>query len=220
MFNRAITKELEAWKNKEDRKPLMMLGARQVGKTSVLKRFGKEQFDNCAYFSLDEEKGVSDIFRTTKNPLQIIEQLSFLTEEPILPQKTLIVLQIIEHRLINLFSLRLYHSQLVCREGKLLRLLLQINIQLSQRRRQHLDEHFHAGMQLGHNRQHKEGQKADNDCKAQKQTYWTLETRYHALLKNSAPILLQFFHQHVDDKSHTTANDKRQQNIIYTSQQF
>ena len=38
MFNRAITKELEVWKNKEDRKPLMMLGARQVGKTSVLKR--------------------------------------------------------------------------------------------------------------------------------------------------------------------------------------
>lgn len=96
MFNRAITKELEAWKNKEDRKPLMMLGARQVGKTSVLKRFGKEQFDNCAYFSLDEEKGVSDIFRTTKNPLQIIEQLSFLTEEPILPQKTLIVLDEIQ----------------------------------------------------------------------------------------------------------------------------
>ena len=96
MFNRAITKELEAWKNKEDRKPLMMLGARQVGKTSVLKRFGKEQFDNCAYFSLDEEKGVSDIFRTTKNSLQIIEQLSFLTEEPILPQKTLIVLDEIQ----------------------------------------------------------------------------------------------------------------------------
>ena len=96
MFNRAITKELEAWKNKEDRKPLMMLGARQVGKTSVLKRFGKEQFDSCAYFSLDEEKGVGDIFRTTKNPLQIIEQLSFLTEEPILPQKTLIVLDEIQ----------------------------------------------------------------------------------------------------------------------------
>ena len=97
-------------------------------------------------------------------------------QKRLLQQKTLVVLQIIEHRLINLFSLRLYHSQLVCREGKLLRLLLQINIQLSQRRRQHLDEHFHAGMQLGHNRQHKEGQKADNDCKAQKQTHWTLET--------------------------------------------
>ena len=92
MFNRTVIKELEAWKNRHDRKPLIMLGARQVGKTSVLKRFGKEQFEHCAYFSLDEEKGVCDIFRTTKNPMRIIEQLSFLTEEPILPHKTLLVL--------------------------------------------------------------------------------------------------------------------------------
>ncbi|MDO4368754.1 MAG: AAA family ATPase [Bacteroidales bacterium] len=96
MFNRTIINELETWKNKEGRKPLIMLGARQVGKTSVLKRFGKEQFDNCAYFSLDEEKGVCDIFRTTKNPIQIIEQLTFLTEEPILPQKTLLILDEIQ----------------------------------------------------------------------------------------------------------------------------
>ena len=96
MFNRTIINELETWKNKEGRKPLIMLGARQVGKTSVLKRFGREQFDNCAYFSLDEEKGVCEIFRTTKNPIQIIEQLSFLTEEPILPQKTLLILDEIQ----------------------------------------------------------------------------------------------------------------------------
>ena len=96
MFNRSIIKELEAWKNKEDRKPLIMLGARQVGKTSVLKRFGKEQFVHCAYFSLDEEKGVCDIFRTTKNPVQIIEQLSFLSEVPILPQETLLILDEIQ----------------------------------------------------------------------------------------------------------------------------
>ena len=96
MFNRSIIKELEAWKNKEDRKPLIMLGARQVGKTSVLKRFGKEQFVHCAYFSLDEEKGVCAIFRTTKNPVQIIEQLSFLSEVPILPQETLLILDEIQ----------------------------------------------------------------------------------------------------------------------------
>lgn len=96
MFNRSIIKELEAWKNKEDRKPLIMLGARQVGKTSVLKRFGKEQFVHCAYFSLDEEKGVCYIFRTTKNPVQIIEQLSFLSEVPILPQETLLILDEIQ----------------------------------------------------------------------------------------------------------------------------
>lgn len=96
MFERTITKQLIAWKSKDDRKPMIMLGARQVGKTSVLKRFGSEEFDHCAYFSLDEEKGVCDIFRTTKNPVQIIEQLSYLTDEPILPQKTLLILDEIQ----------------------------------------------------------------------------------------------------------------------------
>lgn len=91
MFNRKIIEELKAWKDKSDRKPLMMLGARQVGKTSVLKRFGKECFEYCAYFSLDEEDGVCDIFRTTKNPVQIIEQLRFLSADPIEPQRTLLV---------------------------------------------------------------------------------------------------------------------------------
>ena len=91
MFNRTIIEELKHWQTREDRKPLFMLGARQVGKTSVVKRFGKEYFKYCVYFSLDEEEGVRDIFRTTKNPQQIIEQLSFLTEEPIVPQETLLV---------------------------------------------------------------------------------------------------------------------------------
>lgn len=78
MFNRAIIHELEQWKERRDRKPLMMLGARQVGKTSVLKKFGKDSFEHCAYFSLDEEEGVCDIFRKTKNPLQIIERCRIL----------------------------------------------------------------------------------------------------------------------------------------------
>lgn len=91
MFNRRIIEDLKAWKNKAGRKPLMMLGARQVGKTSVLKRFGAECFEHCAYFSLDEEEGVCDIFRTTKNPMQIIEQLGFLSDVPIEPQRTLLV---------------------------------------------------------------------------------------------------------------------------------
>ena len=96
MFDRKIISQLKNWNSKEDRKPLMILGARQVGKTSVLKRFGKECFDHCAYFSLDEEEGVCDIFRKTKNPLQIVEQLSFLTDVPILPNKTLLILDEIQ----------------------------------------------------------------------------------------------------------------------------
>lgn len=96
MFDRKIINQLKQWQAKPDRKPLIMLGARQVGKTSVLKRFGKECFEHCAYFSLDEEDGVRDIFKKTKNPQQIVEQLSFLTDEPILPGKTLLVLDEIQ----------------------------------------------------------------------------------------------------------------------------
>lgn len=96
MFDRKIIVELRIWKEHEGRKPLMLLGARQVGKTSVLKRFGKECFEYCAYFSLDEEDGVCDIFRKTKNPKQILEQLSFLTDVPIFPEKTLVVLDEIQ----------------------------------------------------------------------------------------------------------------------------
>ncbi len=96
MFHRQILLQLKEWREKEDRKPLIMLGARQVGKTSVLKHFGKECFEHCAYFSLDEENGVCGIFRTTKNPRQVLEQLSFLTDVPILPGKTLLILDEIQ----------------------------------------------------------------------------------------------------------------------------
>lgn len=96
MFKRSIIKQLEQWKDKPDRKPLMLLGARQVGKTFVLKQFGKESFEHCAYFSLDEENGVADIFRKTKNPVQIVEQLSFLCDKPITAGKTLLILDEIQ----------------------------------------------------------------------------------------------------------------------------
>ena len=96
MFKRSIIKQLEQWKDKPDRKPLMLLGARQVGKTFVLKQFGKESFEHCAYFSVDEENGVADIFRKTKNPIQIFEQLSFLCDKPIKVGKTLLILDEIQ----------------------------------------------------------------------------------------------------------------------------
>ena len=96
MFKRSIIKQLEQWKDKPDRKPLMLLGARQVGKTFVLKQFGKESFEHCAYFSVDEEHGVADIFRKTKNPIQIVEQLSFLCDKPIKVGKTLLILDEIQ----------------------------------------------------------------------------------------------------------------------------
>lgn len=96
MFERNVTEQLRRWKEKPDRKPLMMLGARQVGKTFALKQFGEEAFEHCAYFSLDEDNGVADIFKKTHNPARIVEQLSFLCSTPIEAGKTLLVLDEIQ----------------------------------------------------------------------------------------------------------------------------
>ncbi len=92
MIERSILTQLKAWKDKSDRKPLLLFGARQVGKTWILRHFGESCFTHCAYFSLDEEPHIAEIFQRTKDPKRIIEQLSFLTEHPILPQTTLIIL--------------------------------------------------------------------------------------------------------------------------------
>ena len=96
MIDRAIITALKAWKAKADRKPLLLFGARQVGKTWVLRHFGATCFEHCAYFSLDEETNIAEIFQRTKDPHRIIEQLSFLTDVPIRPHSTLLILDEIQ----------------------------------------------------------------------------------------------------------------------------
>ena len=61
-MERLILKALEKWKNSESRKPLILDGARQVGKTWVLQEFGKRQFRACAYFNCDGNDRLKEIF--------------------------------------------------------------------------------------------------------------------------------------------------------------
>lgn len=112
MFERSIIEQLKRWKDKPDRKPMMMFGARQVGKTFVLQQFGKEEFEHCAYFSLDEENGVADIFRRANNPTRIVEQLSFLCDAPIEAGKTLLVLDEIQSCSEAISSLKYFCEQM------------------------------------------------------------------------------------------------------------
>ena len=79
------------WKNDEERKPMVLKGARQVGKTWIMKEFGKNHYDNFVYFNFDEEDELKSIFETNKNPKRIIELLSMIAEEKIHPEKTLII---------------------------------------------------------------------------------------------------------------------------------
>lgn len=111
MIERTILTSLKAWQTRSDRKPLLLFGARQVGKTWLLRHFGATCFESCAYFSLDEDTHFSEIFRRTKDPHRILEQLSFLTEVPIRPQRTLIIFDEIQACPEALASLKYFCEQ-------------------------------------------------------------------------------------------------------------
>lgn len=83
--------ELVQWKNSPERKPMVLRGARQVGKTWLMKEFGQNYYDNYVYFNFDEEDELKSIFETNKNPHRIIELLSMISDEKIEPEKTLII---------------------------------------------------------------------------------------------------------------------------------
>ena len=84
-------KQLVDWKNSFDRKPLILKGARQVGKTYILKEFGENNYENVAYFNFDHDDGLKELFSNTKNPIRIIEQLSIANGKKISPKTTLII---------------------------------------------------------------------------------------------------------------------------------
>ena len=95
MIRNAI-ENLIRWKNDEDRKPLILRGARQVGKTWLMKEFGKKYYKNYAYFNFDEEVEIKSVFETNKNPKRIIELLSLVNGEKIVPEESLIILDEIQ----------------------------------------------------------------------------------------------------------------------------
>ena len=86
-MKRNAIQELVAWKSSEDRKPMVLKGARQVGKTWLMKEFGQNYYDSYVYFNFDEEDELKSIFEANKNPQRIIELLSLITGEKILPEK-------------------------------------------------------------------------------------------------------------------------------------
>ncbi len=88
---RNIINDLIKWKNDRNRKPLILRGARQVGKTYIIKQFGKENYNGVAYFNFDHDTNLHELFKNTKDPKRILEQLSFIYGKAILPEKTLIV---------------------------------------------------------------------------------------------------------------------------------
>ncbi len=92
VMERHIMKQLLNWKNSPYRKPLILKGVRQVGKTWILKEFGRQFYENTAYFNFDENEEYRQFFETTKDVNRILQNLMLVSGQKILPEKTLIVL--------------------------------------------------------------------------------------------------------------------------------
>ena len=90
-MDRKIMNNLIKWKNDKNRKPLILRGARQVGKTYIIKKFGNENYEGVAYFNFDHDTELYNLFENTKDPKRILEQLSFIYGKSIVPEQTLIV---------------------------------------------------------------------------------------------------------------------------------
>ena len=90
-MKRKIVDELILWKNSPRRKPLILSGARQVGKTYSALSFGKEYYKNTVYVSLEDSRDVQLIFERDLKPKRIIRELSAQLGQSIFPEDTLII---------------------------------------------------------------------------------------------------------------------------------
>jgi len=111
-IKRNIEKKLIEWKNKPKRKPLILQGVRQVGKTWILKYFGENYFENVAYFNFDRQMELKQFFKNTKDPKRILQNLTLVNTKAILPQKTLIIFDEIQECNEALNSLKYFYEEM------------------------------------------------------------------------------------------------------------
>jgi predicted AAA+ superfamily ATPase len=107
-IDRDVIGKLQKWREKKSRKPLIIRGARQIGKTWVMKKFGEENYSNVAYFNFDSSEELCAEFEKTKNPHRLIGILKLYTSVPIVPGETLIIFDEIQQSNKALNSLKYF----------------------------------------------------------------------------------------------------------------
>lgn len=90
-MERFILGDLLKWRESKYRKPLILKGVRQVGKTWILREFGKRYYNNVAYFNFDEHQEYKQFFETTKDVHRILQNLMLVSGQKVLPKETLII---------------------------------------------------------------------------------------------------------------------------------
>lgn len=110
-IRRDIITQLIDWKNKPKRNPLIIQGARQIGKTWIMKHFGHTQFKYTAYFNFDSSQELCNEFSATKDPKRILRLLSLYTDVPLIPSETLIIFDEIQECNPALNSLKYFQEE-------------------------------------------------------------------------------------------------------------
>lgn len=123
-MKRTIIKELTAWKNRKDRKPLILRGARQVGKTYILQEFGKINFPYCHYVNFENDEQLCTLFEKDLSPARIINELQFYLDTAIDTAHDLVIFDEIQRCPRALTSLKYFLEQMpelaLCSAGSLI----------------------------------------------------------------------------------------------------
>ena len=109
-FKRDLLEKLVLWQKSTNRKPLVIEGARQVGKTWLMKEFGRTCFEQFTYINF-EELNLQDVF-AEKNPHAIIQQLALISGNKIDPQRTLLIFDEIQECKPALNALKYFYEQI------------------------------------------------------------------------------------------------------------
>lgn len=107
-MKRNVIQQLKEWKKSPLRKPLILVGARQVGKTYILKEFGKQEYDNVAYINCDNNPEVSNLFADNYDMKRVVMVIGAITKQTIVPGKTLIILDEIQELRHGLSALKYF----------------------------------------------------------------------------------------------------------------
>lgn len=110
-MKRKIEEKLIEWKNRQNHKPLIIDGARQIGKTYIAFSFGKENYKNSVYFNFENSKDLNRIFEKDLNPERIIRELSVFSGSTILEKETLIIFDEIQASEKALTSLKYFYEE-------------------------------------------------------------------------------------------------------------
>lgn len=109
MYRSAI-EHLQRWKEKKNRKPLIIEGARQVGKTWLMKEFGRQAFDDVVYVNFDSNTRMSDLFAADLDTERLIRGIELFSGKKIDPQQTLLIFDEVQEVPRALASLKYFYE--------------------------------------------------------------------------------------------------------------